>query len=98
VLVEVDLVKKWERCWNILCVGALCQLMMGVSGLCNFIKPRILWEGDGFRLMNFHLDSCGTAVLQALMVFLMLFWNVLVGSRGRAAMLLLSRKDWILSL
>jgi hypothetical protein len=47
--------------------------------------------------MNLHLDSCGTAVFQALMVYLILFWNELVGSRGRAAKLL-STKDCILSL
>jgi hypothetical protein len=77
-------VRMCERCWATLYAAALRQLMIGqmvVPGLWTLIRPQMF--GGGFRLMNFHLVSCGTAILHELTVFLTLFWNFVVGSLGR---------------
>jgi hypothetical protein len=72
----------------ILCVNTLASLyagaphqfttrLMGWSGLCIFIRPLIV-GAEGFRLMHFHLVSCG---ISSLLSFIFLIWvlKVLVG-------------------
>jgi hypothetical protein len=80
--------------------GALCQFTMGRMGwssLCIFINP-LMVGADGFRLMYFHLESCGISVLLLLIVFLIRFWYVLVGSMDVVWKLFVCRKSCILDL
>jgi len=63
-------------------VGAFCQFTMSRmdwSGLCIFISP-LMVGAEGVKLMYLHLKSCGLSVLLSLMIFLIWFWYVLVGS------------------
>jgi hypothetical protein len=65
--------------WLIFCVnssaslqsGALRQFAtgrMGWSGLCIFIRP-VMEGAEGFKLMYFHLVSCGISILLSFIVF-----------------------------
>ena len=61
---------------------------MGCPDLCNLINA--LKEGaEECRLMYFHLLSFGISVLLSFIVFLISFWNVLVGSVVEAMKLFL---------
>jgi hypothetical protein len=44
---------------------------MGWCGLCIFIRP-LMVGAEGFKLMYFHLVSCGINVLILFIVFLIL--------------------------
>jgi hypothetical protein len=60
----------------------LCQFTMrpmGWSGLCIFISL-LMVSAEKFKLMYLYLKSCGISVLLSLIVFLISFWYVLVGS------------------
>ena len=53
---------------------------------------------EGFKLINFHLESCGMSVVLWFIVFLTWFWNVFVGFTADVRKLLLSRKFCIVLL
>jgi hypothetical protein len=62
---------------------ALCQFIMvriGWSGLCIFFIRPLMVSAEGFKLMYFHLKSCGISVLLLLIDVLIWVWYLLVGS------------------
>jgi hypothetical protein len=54
---------------------------MGASGLLIFIRPLMVSE-QGFILTYFYLVGGGIIMGHVLIVFLIFFWNLFVGSFG----------------